>query len=121
MSETQLLEQIVVSMHTYYTVVVIKAAAKDVPSRHVASAASPYKILCSGLAQESILQHHPQHLLEETVRIFEAPETDRQLLHTAIESAGLGKSSRYQLVLQSSQDGQLRPKTKNVHADGWAV
>ena len=84
------------------------------------SAASPYKILCSGLAQESILQHHPQHLLEKTVHIFEAPETDRQLLHTAIESAGLGKSSRYQLVLLDSTGHSHRkmvsfdPKTERM-------
>ena len=63
---------------------------------------SPYKILGSGSGQDSTLQHQSQHLIEKTVHIFEAPETDRQLLHTAIESAGLGKSSRYQLVLLDS-------------------
>ena len=62
----------------------------------------PYKILGSKTGQNSSLQYHPHHLLEKTVHIFEAPETDRQLLHTAIESAGLGKSSRYQLVLLDS-------------------
>ena len=81
---------------------------------------SPYKILGSGSGQDSTLQHQSQHLIEKTVHIFEAPETDRQLLHTAIESAGLGKSSRYQLVLLDSTGHSHRkmvsfdPKTERM-------
>ena len=86
----------------------------------IVSLQMPYKILGSKTGQNSSLQYHPQHLLEKTVHIFEAPETDRQLLHTAIESAGLGKSSRYQLVLLDSTGHSHRkmvsfdPKTERM-------